>query len=98
MRELYVIEFESANYAGAGHTALVWAASESEAEDAFNDSGWGEEYYHEQDYDQFVEENGLEEAEYALWSTVVSATKLKGSRYEQYAKMESQREFYQIVN
>ncbi len=96
MRELYVIEFESANYAGAHETCLVWATSEDDARAEFEQSGWGEEFFYEQDHDQYIEENGDDDG--VMYCTFKCAVRLEGSSYEQYAKMESQRGFYQIVN
>lgn len=97
MRELYVIEFESANYAGAHETCMVWATSEDDAQTQFELSGWGEDYYREQDYDQYVDENGSDE-DVACWSTFNRAVRVAGSRYEQFVNDPSQASFYQIVN
>ena len=93
-RELYIVEFESANYAGAGHTCLAWASSEDEARDAAFD--YAEEFYYEQDNEQYYDEYGTDED--ILWATITSAQPLKGSDFEKYAADPSQAEFYQIVN
>ena len=96
MRELYVIEFESANYCGAHETCMVWAESILDAELKFAESGWGEQYFQDQDQEQYFEENGYEEG--VIWSYTKRAVKLAGSEYEEYANKESQSSFYQIVN
>ena len=96
MRELYVIEFESANYAGGSETCMVWATSAENAREEFDQSNWGEEFYCEQDQEQYLEENGDDEG--VVWSSFVAATKLAGSEYEEFANDSSQSSFYQIVN
>lgn len=97
-RELYIVEFESMNYAGAGHTCLAWASSEDEARDAAFQ--FAEEYYYEQDHEQYYEEyhDGEEIMDDTIWATITSAEPLKGSKFEKYAADPSQAEFYQIVN
>ena len=93
-KELYVVCFESMNYAGAGETCMAWATSEEEAMEVA--AQHAEEFYYEQDQEQYVEENGDDED--VMWATVTSAELLKGSRYEEFQKDPSQSSFYQIVN
>ena len=96
MRELYVIEFESANYCGAHETCMVWAESEAHAQEEFEQSGHGEEYFRDQDSEQYFDEYGEDEG--VLWCSFKRAVKVAGSEYEEYVTKESQASFYQIVN
>lgn len=96
MRELYVIEFESANYAGASETCMVWADSVEDAQQEFENSCWGEDFFREQDQDQYIEENGDDEG--VVWSSFIEAIPLKGSVHEEFATNPTQQQFYQIVN
>lgn len=96
-RELYVIEFESANFCGASSTCMVWATSTDDAVAEFEECGWGEEFYREEDVDQFEDEN-VDDDPGVIWSSTVGATRLIGSRFEEWAKDPSQKSFYQIVN
>lgn len=93
-RELYVVCFESANYAGAGDTCMAWATSEKEAMGAA--AQFAEEFYYEEDQDQYIEENGEDDG--VMYANVTSAVLLKGSQYEEYQKDPSQASFYQLVN
>lgn len=79
----YVVYFESANYAGYGEHVLVWANSEEEA--MSNDAliEYAEEFYREQDEAQYIEENG-EDVDGVQWASIMSAEKLKGSRFEEF--------------
>lgn len=95
-KQLYVIYFESANYMGYGQHCLVWAVDEHEAESEA--SSYMDEVCRNQDYEQFVEENGEEAAEEAFWYSVESVELLKGSGLEKYADDPSQSEFYPVVN
>ena len=96
-KELYVVCFESANYAGAGETCLAWATSEEDAKEAA--ASYAEDFYREQDEDQWKEEYAEDmDEDDVMWATVTSAVLLKGSEYEEYQKDPSQASFYQLVN
>lgn len=94
MKELWVVEFESAHYAGASEHCLAWAENEDNAKDAAAD--WAEEFYYEQDQKQFLEENDSDDGE--SYANVVSAQLLVGSDFEKYVNDPSQASFYPIVN
>lgn len=96
MKELYVVYFESANYAGYGEHCMVWAESEDDA--TYNDSvmAFAEDFYREQDEEQFTEENEGWELDEVVWATVMSATRLEGSDFEEFTK--KQPDLYPIVN
>lgn len=85
MKELYVVYFESANYAGCGEWVLVWAESEDEARDNPDMLEFAENFYREQDEYQYREENNIDEDEdiYEMWANVQSAEVLKGSSHEE---------------
>lgn len=51
---LYLVYFESANYAGYGEHVLVWATDELDAEIVIGD--YAEEFYYEQDGAQLEED------------------------------------------
>lgn len=95
--QLYVVSFESANYAGAGEHCLAWAYSDSEAMDAATSEA--EDYYREQDQSQWEEENEDSDPDDVVWASVVGAETLDGSEYEQYVEDPKQQQaFYQVVN
>lgn len=96
MRELYVIEFESANYCGAHETCMVWAESEDHAQEEFEQSGHGEDCFREQDQDQYFDEYGEDYG--VIWCSFKRAVKVAGSEYEEHVNDPSQSSFYQIVN
>jgi hypothetical protein len=96
---LYVVEFESANYAGAPSHCLVWAFNEEDARDAAFEYTDG--YYYEQDHEQFYEEyhDGEEICDDTMWATIVSVELLEGSEYAKYVEdSEQQRNFYEVAN
>ena len=99
-KELYVVEFSSANYAGAPEHCRVWAESEEDAMDAA--SQYANEYYYEQDAEQWYEENGDDEDEGdgpGGWATVDRAFLQAGSAFEKYIDDPEQAEaFFPIVN
>ncbi len=94
MRELYVVYFESANYAGYGEHALVWASSVEEALADEQLAQHAEEFYYEQDGDQYLEEHGDDDG--VVWAYIGSALPLKGSEFEQYVAKQPQ--LYPVVN
>ena len=94
MREIYIVQISSANYAGAPDHCAVMASSEDEAMDLARP--YAEQYYYEQDSEQWLDENDNEEAE--EYSTVDYAVPLVGSEYEEYYANEVQRNaFYPMV-
>ena len=98
-KELYVVEFESANYCGAGEYCLVWASNEKDAEDAA--SAHAEEFYYEQDSEQWEEENEGESDEDVTWANMKSAYPLASDEAEDVRKYlldPTQVRFYPIVN
>lgn len=97
-KEIYIVEFSSANYAGAPEHCAVWAECE---EDAMSDEDvieHAETFYREQDEEQFMDENdgGVCDDAYA---SIDSAVALKGSEFEEFYADEAQRNaFYPLVN
>jgi hypothetical protein len=97
-KELYVVEFSSANYAGAPEHCRVWAYNEDDAKDEA--TSYAEDFYMEQDQDQWEEENPdmIDEGPGA-WASMDSAVPQKGSEYEEFiANPEQALAFYPIVN
>ena len=97
-KELYVVEFSSANYAGAPEHCRVWAESEEDALDAA--TSHAEDYYMEQDQDQWEEENDeFREEGPGAWATMDRAVLQVGSEFEEYIADAVQAEtFFPIVN
>lgn len=95
--ELYVVYFESVNYAGYGEHCLVWADSETEAMYNAAVVDYAEEFYREQDEEQFEEEHG-ENMDDVVWANIQSAELVAGSKYEEYLKDETQAQFYPLLN
>ena len=95
MKEIYIVTFSSANYAGAPEYCAVEAESE---EDAMLNSAvqeYAEDFYREQDEEQYEDENG-EPAE--GYSYIDSAVALVGSEFEEYYANGTQRNaFYPMV-
>lgn len=84
-KELYVVYFESANYACAGEYVLVWATDE---EDAMSNDAlieYAEDYYRCQDEAQYMDENDDEEPDGVVWASIQSAELLIGSDHEEFA-------------
>lgn len=94
MKQLYVIDFESANYAGGGEHCLVWAEDEDQARDLADNHM--EEYYYEEDIDQLQEENEGEID--GPFATVTKVELLDNSEHKEFAEKESNRQFYPFVN
>jgi hypothetical protein len=94
MKELYVVYFESANYAGYGEHCLVWAESEDEARENDQVIEWAEEFYQEQDYNQWLEDGNHEDE--GPWASIEWAKPVAGSDYEKYVA--KQPNLYPIVN
>lgn len=94
MKELYVVYFESANYAGYGEHCLVWAESEDEARYNEAVSEYAEDYYRVQDAEQWFEEHGDDEED--SWASIMWARLVVGSEYERYVA--EQPELYPILN
>lgn len=97
-KELYVVEFSSANYAGAPEHCRVWAESEDDAKDVAEQ--YAEEIYCEQDQEQWEEENpDMVDEGPGSWATIDRAVLQAGSEYEEYIADPVQAEaFYPIVN
>ena len=100
-KELYVVEFSSANYAGAPEYCRVWAFSEEDALDAASE--YAHEFYYEQDAEQWYEENNLDQYETEEhpggWASMDRAFLQAGSRHEEFiADPEQAASFYPIVN
>ena len=94
---LYVVEFESANYAGAPEHCLVWAFNEEDAID--NATSWAEDFYREQDQSQWEDENGEEGIDDQVWASMRSAELLEDYDYAHIVEdPEQQCNFYQVVN
>lgn len=97
-KKLYVVEFSSANYAGASEHCRVWAESKEDALDAaFH---YANDFYYEQDQEQWEEENAdMVEEGPDEWTTVDRAFLQEGSGHEQYINDPDQAAaFYPIVN
>lgn len=92
--ELYVVYFESANYAGYGEHCLVWANSVEEAMENEDVASYAEDFYYDQDCTQYYEEH--EDEEPGNWASIMSAVPLKDSEFEEFVS--NQPEFYPIVN
>ena len=101
-KELYVVEFSSANYAGAPEHCRVWAESEEDAIEAA--SNYAHDYYYEQYSEQWYDENGDEEDEDSdiapdAWASIDRAFPQAGSSFEKFIDDPVQAEnFYPIVN
>lgn len=98
-KELYVVYFESANYAGYGEHCLVWATSEDEARESSEVNEYAEDFYREQDEDAYYEDNDIDPddlVEGITWSRVMTVEKLTGSEHEEYVA--KQPAYYPIVN
>lgn len=66
--QIYLVYFESANYAGYGHRCVVKAQSEDEAE--YLAKGHAEDVYYDEDSDQWYDENEDDPCEWAAILTV----------------------------
>ncbi len=92
---LFILYFESANYCGYGHHAVVRAQDEQEACDKA--APFMEEYFQEQDEDQYIEENG--DADDVIWANMVSCEPLdKNHESWQYVVKPDQASFYEFVD
>lgn len=67
---LYLLYAESLHYCGYGEHYVIEANSETDA--IIKASDFIEDYFREQDYDQFLEENGVEAADSETYSTVLN--------------------------
>jgi hypothetical protein len=95
-KEIYIVTFSSANYAGAPEYCAVMADSEEDAisnEDVYEHA---ETYYREQDEEQYQEETDGECCD--CYASIDSAIALVGSEFEEYyANEEQRRSFYPMV-
>ena len=90
-KEIYIVEFSSANYCGAPSHCAVMASSSEEAIEKATD--WAEEYYCEQDREQLEEEGHLCD-DYDAYAAMGEAVPLIGSEFEEYYADEDQRNAY----
>ena len=96
-KEIYIVTFSSANYAGAPEHCAVMATSEADAMSNSDLLYYASDFYYEQDNEQFLEENEGEEPEDG-YACVDSAVALVGSEFEEYDVNERQRNaFYPMV-
>lgn len=93
-RELYVVYFESANYAGYGEHCMVWAADEDDAMSNDKLYEYAEDFYRDQDESQYLEEYGEDDG--VIWASILSAEPLAGSEFEEFVA--KQPELYPILN
>ncbi len=91
-KELYIVEFCSANYAGASSHCLVWATSVLGAEALANQ--YAEEYYREEDGDQ-IADDGLDDEPA---SSIIGAELVEDSDHKEYVNDPSQVSFYPVLN
>jgi len=92
MKKLWLIYFESANYAGAGEHCVAMADSEEDAHEMSHDHR--EDFYCDQDYDQFVDENGGDD-DVGSWSTIVYCREFdESNEYWKYYIDPRQESFY----
>lgn len=95
--ELWVVYFESANYAGYGEYCVVWASDEIDAGDKASE--YAEEFYREQDSDQLEEEgHDLDGMTYAAIIKVYPLASDKASDIRKYMNDPKQKHFFPIVN
>ena len=92
---LWVVEFESMNYAGAPSHCLVWAVDEEDAK--MSSEEYTEDWYFQEDGEQYLEDHKDDDG--VIWSTITSAVPLEGSDFAEYVEDENQqRAYYEIVN
>ena len=92
---LFILYFESANYCGYGHHAVVRA---SDHEDAAA-KAWPimEEYFQEQDEDQYIEENGNPDG--VMWATLIRSEVLDKNHEDwEFVVKPGQAQFYEFVD
>jgi hypothetical protein len=91
---LFILYFESANYCGYGHHAVVRALDEQEAWDKA--VPFMEEYFQEQDQDQYIEENGDDEG--VVWSNMISCEPLDKNHEDwKFVVKPDQASFYEFI-
>lgn len=96
-KELYVVYFESANYAGYGEHCLVWAEDEDEARDEA--TSYAEDFYYQQDQDQLEEDYEDMETNSEPYASIEKVSKLSDNPdIIEYLKDPDQATFYPIVN
>ena len=77
----WVVYFESANYAGRGHHAIVWAESKHLAMSNESLLAYMEDFYYVQESDRFIDEYGAKAVKSARWSTIVRVIPYEGSEF-----------------
>lgn len=91
---LFILYFESVNYCGYGHHAVVRAQDGQEACDKA--APFMEEYFQEQDEDQYVEENGT--ADDVSWACLMSCEPFDKDHEDwQYVIDPGQASFYEFI-
>jgi hypothetical protein len=94
-KRLYVVEFESMNYAGAPSHCLVWATDEEDAK--LESESFAEDWYYQEDGDQYLEDN--EDDDGVIWSTTTSVVLLESSEFAKFVEDEQQQyAFFKVVN
>lgn len=94
MKKPFILYYESANYCGYGHHAIVLASHEGEAEDL--SEGPMEDYFREQDEDQYRDENGYDEE--PIWASLKYCKELtKDDETWGFACTEGQEQFYEFI-
>lgn len=96
--KLWLIYFESANYCGYGEHCVVRSKDEEDARDIAE--GYANEFYHEQDYDQYVDEYGKEAAdEEGFWANIQTCEEFDESHESwKYYIDPAQKSFYPEIN
>lgn len=94
---LWLVYFESANYAGYGSNVVVEASSAEAAEEAAQ--AYADAHYYEEDREQYIEENGEgSDEDDVMWASIVRVEKFDESHDEwKYFKAPSQKEFYPTI-
>jgi hypothetical protein len=93
MKKPFILYYESANYCGYGHHAIVLASDETEAEEL--SEGAMEDYFREQDEDQYFDEYGEDNP---LWASLISCEELtKDHESWKFACTEDQAQFYEFI-
>lgn len=93
--KLYILYYESANYCGYGHHAVVRAKNETEAELLAEDAM--EDYFYEQDSEQYREEHGYYDG--GTWSSMMSCEELTPEHKDwKFVAKPGQASFYEFIN
>ena len=100
MKQVYVVEFNSMYYSRASEYCLVNANNEQEACDLAEE--YANEFYYEQDHEQYLEDYGNNEDNYAdddeMYGNVIGAELLETSDHYVFATNPDQAQFYPKLN